>query len=289
MKNKIEYLIFITFSYLVKFLGLNNSRKAAIFLAALFFYIIPLRKEVVFKNLRIAFPELNENGIKNLGFQTYKSIAITLIEILYLPFITDEVLINSVKITNPELLISKHKDGKGLILLSAHFGNWEYLAASAALNIGIPFSVVVKDQSNKQVSDWMNKFRTRWNNKVVSLGISIRNIVVELTRKNVVAIVADQRGPIEGLRASFFNRPSAIYAGPAQLAIKLNSPMLYGLAVRQPDYSYKCTLVEIKTDDLTGSEEEKILQLCQKQFDHLESVIKKHPEQYFWMHNRWKY
>ena len=174
MKNRIEYIVFILFSFYFKILGLNLSRKFAIVLAFLFFYLIPIRKKVVFKNLKIAFPENDFYANKKLAFKIYLSFAITLVEILYLPYMKKQELVNAVTCTNPELIVEKYKDGKGVILLSSHFGNWEFVAISVAIQIQLPFSVIVKPLRNPLVYEWMNKARTNFGNEVVPLGISIR-------------------------------------------------------------------------------------------------------------------
>ena len=81
--------------------------------------------------------------------------------------------------------------------MSGHFGNWEYCAISAGVQLNKKFSVVVKPQRNPFVNDWLNRVRTKWTNDIVPLGISIRNIYSVLLNKGIIAMVADQRGPEE--------------------------------------------------------------------------------------------
>ena len=95
MKNRIEYILFVLFSLWFRLLGLNLSRNFATVLAFIFFYIIPLRKKVVFNNLKIAFPENDYQTNKKLACKIYLSFAITLVEILYSPFLKGEELINN--------------------------------------------------------------------------------------------------------------------------------------------------------------------------------------------------
>ncbi|HEY6625473.1 MAG TPA: lysophospholipid acyltransferase family protein [Ignavibacteriaceae bacterium] len=289
MKNRIEYILFILFSWCFRLLGLNLSRKFATVLAFVFFYLIPIRKKVVFNNLKIAFPENSSQTNKKLAFKIYLSFAITLVEILYLPYIKEEKLINEVMCSNPELIIEKFKEGKGLILLSSHFGNWEFGAISVAMQVHLPFSVIVKPLRNPLVYEWMNNFRTKFGNEVVPLGISIRKTYQTLKQKKVVAMVADQRGPREGVKVDFFGRKVSVYTGPAALALKTGAPLICGIAVRQKDYKYKMDLVEISQQNLPDGEEEKILEISQRYTSYLEKVIRENPEQWLWMHNRWKH
>jgi len=289
MKNRIEYILFILFSWCSRLFGLNLSRKFATVLALLFFYLIPIRKKVVFNNLKIAFPENDFQTNKKLAFKIYLSFAITLVEILYLPYINKQELVNSVECTNPELIVKKYKDGKGVILLSSHYGNWEFVAISVAIQIQLPFSVIVKPLRNPLVYEWMNKTRTKFGNEVVPLGISIRKTYQTLKEKKIVAMVADQRGPAEGVRVDFFEKKVSAYTGPAALALKTGVPLICGIPVRQKGYKYKVDLVEISQQNLPDGDEEKILEISQRYTSYLEKIIRDNPEQWLWMHNRWKY
>ncbi len=289
MKNILEYILFISFSYFFRLCGLNFSRRFSYPLALLFFYIIPIRKKVVFDNLHKAFPDKSSKEIRIIAFACYKNFVTSLIEILYMPSMTKDEIINILPVENPELIKNRFDEGKGVILLSAHFGNWEYIATSVSARINIPFHVVVKPQRNPYVNDWMNNVRTRWINKIIPLGSSIRQVYKEIKEKNLVALVADQRGPFEGIRVKFFNIDTAVYSGPAALAIKTGAPIIYGLTIRQPDYSYKIVLVEIDLSNLPENEEDKIIEISQRHTSFLEKYIRLYPDQWFWMHKRWKY
>jgi KDO2-lipid IV(A) lauroyltransferase len=289
MKNKIEYILFIGFSYLIRFFGLKLSRKFSWIIAFIFFYLIPIRKDITLSNLKKAFPDYSRPKVKRIAFGSYRSFLIALIEILHLPAMTRDAMRNAVLCPNASLIREKYSDNKGVILLSAHFGNWEYEAASTSLQAGLPYYVVVKPQRNPFVTNWLNNMRIKWDNKVVSLGISIRDIYKNLKEKNLVAMVADQRGPYEGIRVNFFGIKTAVYSGPAVLAIKTNAPIIYGIPVRQSDYSYKTILEEISTENLPENEEEKIIEISQRHTSYLEKFIRQYPEQWLWMHKRWKY
>jgi KDO2-lipid IV(A) lauroyltransferase len=255
----------------------------------MFYYIIPIRKQVTLKNLSLAFPDYSDNWIRKIAFGSYKSFSITLVEILFIRFMTRKQIEDAIYCENSELIRKHYERNNGLILLSGHFGNWEYIALSVSAKINVPFHVVVKPQRNPYVDRYLNRGRTRWINKIVELGVSIRKIYAELKAKNIVAMVADQRGPADGMRVNFFGQLSSIYPGPAQLAIKTKAPILYGLAIRQPDYSYSAQLIEISTENLPEDEDKKVQELSQRHMTYLESGIRKHPEQWLWMHNIWKY
>ncbi len=289
MQNLLEYIFFILFSYLVRIAGLNLSRRASVILAILFYYIIPLRKKTVIENLSNSFPEYSKKKIKKTAYNCYRSIAITIVELLAIPWLTRKEMEMMVESRNPQLIVERYKEGKGVILLSAHFGNWEYIALSVSLQISIPFYVVIKPQRNPYVTEWLEKARTRWINKVIESGVSVRQVYKELLNKNIVAMVADQRGPADSLKLDFLGRPASFFTGPAVLSLKTGAPLLYGIPVRQKDYSYKSIMFEISQDNLPEDEEGKVKEITRRHKEYLEGFIRENPEQWFWMHKRWKH
>jgi KDO2-lipid IV(A) lauroyltransferase len=289
MKNIFEYILFLSFSKFFQLLGLNLSRKFSFLIAALFYYIIPIRKKTVLENLHNAFPDYDEKKVKNIAFGSYKSFAIALAEILYMPAMSKEDIKKQVDCSNKELIKEKYEENNGVILLSAHFGNWEFMATSVAAQINIPVSVVIKPQRNPYVTNWMNKVRTRWNNEIVPLGISIKQTYQTLKDKKIVAMVADQRGPEESIKVNFFGSNLTVHTGPAALSLKTGAPVLYGISIRQNDYSYKSVMTEISKENLPESNEDKIKELSQRHMSYLEGYIRQYPEQWLWMHKRWKH
>lgn len=289
MKNRLEYILFVSFSLMFKLLGMKLSRKFSFIIAAIFYYLIPVRKKTVLDNLANAFPDYGNKKIKQIAFGNYRSFAITIAEILSMPWMSRSDIEMQVNCINKQIIFERFNEGKGLILLSAHFGNWEFVAASVAAQLAIPFTVVVKPQRNPLVTGWMNKARTMWNNKTVTPGISIRQIYKALIDKEIVAMVADQRGPEESIKVNFFGRSVSVHTGPAILAVKTGAPILYGICIRQKNYSYETEIYEIPVNDAGGTLEERVATISQHHMSYLESFIRKYPEQWLWMHKRWKH
>ncbi|MBM4175742.1 MAG: lysophospholipid acyltransferase family protein [Ignavibacteria bacterium] len=288
MQNKIEFFLFNLLSFLLTRFSLGVARKFATLLAAFFYFFIPLRKSVAIKNLRLVFPEYTEKKLNQILYCSYINFFIVLIEIFYMRVIEQEELKSMVKIKKPELIRESLRKDKGLLFLSAHFGNWEILAASTALTIGIPYSIIVKPLRNNLVDKFMNTMRCKWGNKVVRMGVSVKDIYRELLNKNVVALVADQRAAEGSLKIPFFGRETSVFFGPATLSVKTGAPILLGIAVRQNDFSYEVDLKEIKIED-NLSEDQKIESITKEYIRQLELIIRKNPEQWLWFHDRWKH
>jgi len=109
-------------------------------IAFFFYYILPIRKDVVFDNLKHAFPDFSEDRIKEIAYGSYKSFCLTLAEILYMPWLDEDQLKQIMICEKRDLIVKRFDEGNGVILLSAHLGNWEYLATSVAAQINKNFT-----------------------------------------------------------------------------------------------------------------------------------------------------
>lgn len=289
MKDRIEYFLFIALSFFLRIIGIRLSRKFAYLLSLFFYYLLPIRKKTVFENLDIAFPNLTIKEKKNLAFKSFNSFFISMVEILLLPYLSKETVTSLVELKNSELLLQKYKEGNGLIVLAAHFGNWEYNAVSIPLQINVPVHIVVKNLRNPFVNKWMNKARTNWGNKLIPLGVSIRTTFAVLKNKEILAMIADQRGPEESIKLDFFGKKTSVFTGPAILSLKTNAPLLYLIPIRRPDYSYFAEVYEVDRNNLPDDFDQQVVVLCQRMINYLEEIIKSYPEQWLWMHRRWKH
>ena len=283
-KNKIEFIVFKFFVNLVCFLGRRKSMKLAEFLGAFFYYIIPVRKEVVKKNLSIAFPELSKNEAEKLAKRNYVHILKTFFDTFLLSSVSKEEVTEILKIGNIRLLREEFEKGGGVVLLTGHFGNWELGAVGIGVAMNEEINVLTKPQRNPLVSKWMDNVRERFGNKVSNLGAGVRELFKTLRSGGMIGIVGDQRGPREGMRIKIFGKDTAVYSGFAALIAKSKAPVVIALAPREEDDSYSLEFIKMnyKPDD----DAEKI---AQKYMSILEEYIRNYPEQWFWMHNIWKY
>jgi Kdo2-lipid IVA lauroyltransferase/acyltransferase len=289
LKNKLEYFAFLSLAGLFRVLGVTRSRKFARMLGTFFFHVIPIRKETVIKNLTIAFPNKTEKEIIALTGECYKNFALTFSELLMQNNFTEEEYRTMLDFSEADETLKKYfESGKSFILLTGHFGNWE-LFSGISLFYGKRTYALAKEMRNSLVSGWVNKARERFGVKVVLLGSSIREVYKVLKENGIVITVADQRGPVEGVRVNFFNRQTAVYNGTAVLALRFNAPIILFFFVRQSNMNYKIVVKELDYSDLTGTDEEKIQIICQRYFSFLQSLIEQHPGQWFWMHKIWKY
>ncbi|MFA5512300.1 MAG: lysophospholipid acyltransferase family protein [Candidatus Kapaibacterium sp.] len=247
------------------------------------------RRNVTLRNLSESLPNLSPAEHNKICRNSYDNLGITLAELLAFPSMSEADFKNYVKITNTELVEEKIKSGKGIILLSGHFGNWELMAYVAGLILNLPITIIVKPQSNKLSDKYLNKFRTQGGNKIVPMSNAARTILQALKKNEAIALLVDQSADWQkDVFVDFFGRPAATYEAPAAIALKYGSPIITGFAHRLPDCTYLVELKELDYSDLDDSRES-IIELTRRHVKVLEDNIMMNPGLWSWQHKRWKH
>ena len=233
--------------------------------------------------------QVDDSRADAIALGAYRNLGITLVELTVLDKLSLEELHNYVKYENIELIHEAYNEGNGVILLSGHYGNWEYLAYTAGLFTQLPLTVVVKPQSNKFADKYLNRTRTSGGNKTVSMYNAARTIVKELNQGNIIALLTDQSASRNNdVTTEFFARKVPTYAAPSALSIKFNAPIIVGFANRMSDGSYYVKLSRIDPYEYQN-DSDGVEKLTQYHVDILENEIRKHPELWAWQHRRWKH
>lgn len=176
---------------------------------------------------------------------------------------------------------------KGVILASAHISNWEITAFAFPFFFGQNMNIIFRTQSDSKVNDKMNEYRSLSGNKMIGTGGELREIFKMLKANEIVAFMVDQSAhPKYSVYSNFFGIETATFAGTAKIALKLDTPVVFGYGIRQPDYSYKIFTDEVKFVPSGENDVEKFTQLIQKK---VEDVIREHPGQWLWFHKRFKH
>lgn len=288
LKNILEYLLFLLLSYLFRIIGAKLSRKFAPLFVFVFYSLIKLRVDVVRKNIKIAFPELTVEERENLVKKCYRSVSITIIEILRLPAINEKEAAKIFSIDKPEIILEEYNKGKGLIIVTGHFGNWEYGAMLTGFFLKKSINVLVQEQRNPFVSNWMNKQRSKFGNKLIPQGIAVKEIFIALKNGEIAGLAADQRAPEDGVKVKFFNTETEAYRGVAALSVRTGAPLVMAMLVRNNDFTYELKVAKVDDGNLPQDKEEKIIALTQAHISYLEKYIKLFPDHWLWMHDRWK-
>ena len=286
-KHRLEYALLKQLSWLAQWMSDKTVSRAGIILGVLAFDLFQLRRKVAMDNLAQAFPEKKPGEIKDIAGSLYRNLGKNLLEFLQFPKLSGEDIKSKVKFIGQEHLDQAIKGGKGALLISSHFGNWELCSSSIAA-YGYPLSVVVYEQHNPLADRMMNHIRRAKKLDVIFKPDAPRAILKALARNRFVAILIDQDAGQDGVFVDFMGRPAATAKGPAIFAIRTGAPLLAGVIVRQDDGGHICYIEPPIYADPANDKEQEILRLTALVTQAMERYVRKFPDHWYWVHRRWK-
>ncbi len=289
-KNKpiqyfIEYASLKSFIFFIHLFSINIAKKIGFALADFAFVFVPIRKKHIINVLTKSFPNKTHNEIISIAKDVYKQFVCTIIEIIFVSKMSKQDLIESVNFQNLYLIEQARKKGKGAIIMSAHFGNWEMLAISFGNRY--PLSVIVAKQQNPYFDKMINDIRSNRGYKTIYKEVAPIGVLKSLKRNEFVAILADQHAGKQGVITPFFFGNVSTPKGPAIFALRAKCPIYTGFCSRLPNGKYVVSFEEIQKPN-TGDEEKDIELIMTKYNEILQKKIEENPSFWFWFHRRWK-
>jgi KDO2-lipid IV(A) lauroyltransferase len=248
-----------------------------------------IRREVVLEQIAAALPEFSPERVREVAEASYASLGRTSVETALLPGLGPErVRALFSRADGWDVLEEARAEGRGVLVVTGHLGNWELGGAYVAAR-GIPIDAVARQQENPLFDRFLTETRERLGVQVVWDGDAARRTPRALRENRVVAMVVDQGAA--GLASTwvpFFGRPAKTPRGPAVFALRLGVPLVFGASVRQPDGRFALHLERVPYE-VTGDRERDVDHIVAAYTATLERWVRRHPEQYFWQHRRWKY
>jgi len=248
-----------------------------------------IRRKVVESNLRLAFPQADEAWIERTVRATYEHLGREAAAILRLSKLDPQAVIERTDVTEdwPKLQAALG-EGRGVLLVTGHYGNWEIAAAAVAAR-GVPIAAIVRRQGNRLVDERLDSLRRRLGVETIYQSEAPSRVPRVLRKGGIVGIVGDQDARRSGVFVPFFGRPASTHRGPALFALKLRAPVFACVARRLPGGAVRYVVAgqQIVTER-TGELETDVQTLTAALAARLEAEVKVAPEQYFWFHRRWK-
>ena len=246
-----------------------------------------IRRRVTLENLRIAFPHKSEAELKNTALKCYQHWGGMAAEFARMPAIGERYLAKYVELEGWEILEEVRSEGKGGLVISGHLGNWEILGAKAAHN-GCRVTFITKNQSNKLVDRMMDDFRLEQGIEIWKTHQAAKGIFKSLRKNSFVAVMIDQDARRDCVFTDFFGKEASTHRGAAVFHLKTEAPLILSTCVRVKGPYYRAKLEKVELDIPEGSIEDKIQYIMSRLTKLLEEKVKQYPEQYFWLHKRWK-
>ncbi len=258
-------------------------------LATLFIRILPIRRKVVDDNLRQAFPELTAAQRKAIAWQMWRHLLLMMVEIAHTPRKIHETNWKEHShIVNQELFVRTLLAGRPLVLISAHYGNFELGGYLMGL-FGFPTYTVARPLDNVYLDRFVNEFRGRTGQYILDKTGSSDEIQRVLARGGILTLLGDQHAGKKACWVDFFGRPASTHKAVALFSLGNNAPTMVSYARRMGKPLHYEVGPEAICDPLAADfQMGSIPLLAQWYTTHLENLIRRSPEQYWWLHKRWK-
>jgi KDO2-lipid IV(A) lauroyltransferase len=257
-------------------------------LGNLLYYLAVPQRRIVNRNLRFSLVDSSPQQIQCSGKQIFQHFGITILELLQMAYLSKQELVSKVRIEGLEILIEALKKQKGVVVVTAHLGNYELASQVVPCLLGLQMASVAKKMRNARLNRVIHNLRTRFGNKVIYKKGALPEMMQTLRQGAMVAILMDISRRFDGVEVNFFGRRATATPAAALLGLRCKSPIIPAFCRRNPEGKLIIQIeppVEIqRTRDLRSD-----LQFnTQLITDRIERAVRNYPEQWNWTLKRWK-
>jgi Kdo2-lipid IVA lauroyltransferase/acyltransferase len=277
MRDRVEYALAAFLVALLKALPLRLAYRAGYAVAKLLDLLLPKLRRVAARNLSMAFPELSAAERSRITDGVFRTVGRVLVAIARFPSI------DRISYEGLENYQAAKAQGRGVLIATAHFGNWELSAFAHAL-MTEPMNVMVRALDNPLVDRLVERRRTLSGNRLIFKKDAARSVLKALKNNEPVGILIDQNTtPSEGAFINFFGQQACAGTAFAKLAHHSQAPVIPGFALWN-DETQRYVIHFLPEVSMTGDAPADTRRIHAV----LESVIRKNPDQWMWIHRRWK-
>ena len=248
------------------------------------------RRKVVMENLQLAYGnEKSPAEIRQLARATFRNLAQTLMEMMWLRGrLTEERLAELTTLEGGDVVREALSRGRGLLIVTAHLGNWELAGHVLSREFG-PVHSVARPLKNKYVNRYLDHLRNECGQNIIERGGALKEIVKVLRQNGIVVLLIDQHARRDSLPVDFFGQQAWTVTAPAAFALRMGCPIVTGYSYRDPDGLHHHMVIDELIDlESTGDKDADVRQATQLLTGRIEAFVRKHPEQWLWVHRRWK-
>ncbi|MBI4608099.1 MAG: lysophospholipid acyltransferase family protein [Candidatus Rokubacteria bacterium] len=258
-------------------------------LGSLAYWTLAGRRALAGENLALAFGgERGSDELDRLCRGSFEHLGMTAVEVCASLFASPAAALSRVRVEGLHHLNAAMARGKGVLLLTAHLGNWELLAATHGLS-GHPLSIVVRPLDSSLLDRLVTRARERSGAGVIRKHRALREVLDALRRQRMVGILLDQNATRrEGVFVPFFGRPASTSKSLALLALRSGAPVLPVFIHREADGSHRVVIEPEVPPPRTGDHRHDIVAYTAAFTRCVEDAVRRWPEQWFWVHRRWR-
>lgn len=253
------------------------------------FWLDLWHRRLTLRNLALAFPGKTKEELKEIGKDVFRNLGRVLAEFSFIPKLNKENVHNYVVWEGEENFRQAYKKGRGIIFLTAHFGNWEWMAATFPLLVGLPCHVVMRPLDNKYLDQLVEALRTWTGNKTIPKRKAMGRMLRLLQNREIVGVLLDQNVDWhEGVFVNFFGHLACTNSGLALLAMRTGAAVLPAFNIRQKNGQYRVIIEPEISLIRTENKDADILQNTRVFTQIIEKYVRAYPDHWLWLHRRWK-
>lgn len=267
----------------------SKARQVSAFIARLLFFLRPKLRKTADFNLRLAFPGMTDTERNKIKANMVRNLGWMAAEFAGFSRLTKENVSQVVVLDGHENFLEGQRRGNGVLYLTGHIGAWELSSFAHAL-YGYPLRYMARPLDNKRLDALVNQYRCASGNQPIFKNESARVMLKTLKESGTIGILADQNTmPEEGVFVDFFGTPACTTTGIARVALHTGAAVVPGYAYWDESIGkYRLRFEPPVTLTRTGDTERDIFENTQKFAKVIENIIRKHPDQWVWLHGRWK-
>jgi len=249
------------------------------------YYLLPRDRKRAVAHLRAVYPEQGDNAAERIAHRTFVHLGKALLEEVS---VTPRRLRSLVTVQGLDNLQAAIAQGRGIVFVTGHIGNWELLGAAVSAVHSV--SVVAAPIEPKPLNDMIVRFRAALGVRTILRGQpGAAKELIRIFRENrVLGILIDQDTDVEGAFVDFMGRPAWTPTAAAQMAIKFGAPVLFGYIQRVDNGRHIATIEGPLELTRTGNDAKDIVVNTARFTKLIERAVLKNPEQWVWMHRRWR-
>lgn len=247
-------------------------------------------RRIAMTNLRQAMgPQVQESQIRDLARQAFQHFTTVLLEgVLLDRWMNPQKWKERVEFPGAEEMRRILARGKGLLLLGPHFGNWE--VASLTVNLaGFPNAIISRPLKNPYLVEYFRKMREAYGAKLIPRRGGFRELLPIFRQGGIASIMPDQNQRKRPIFVSWFGKLAATDRSPAFVALRLGVPVIAAAAIRQGrEFRFRIEMEVVEPPPSSGDRDEDERRFAEHLHRVIERMILRHPEQYFWLHDRYR-
>ncbi|HTZ48392.1 MAG TPA: lysophospholipid acyltransferase family protein [Verrucomicrobiae bacterium] len=289
MIERLQYAVAWTFVKMLGMLPRPVARRVSAACTWLLLLCMPKLRRIAEFNLRLAFPEWTEAKRQAVITQMTRNLGWMAVEFARLPKYSAKNIQDVVELDGHQNFLEGKNRGRGVLYLTGHIGAWELSSYAHAL-YGFPLHYMARPLDNKPLDELVNRYRGLSGNKPIYKNEAARLMLRVLKGDGTVGVLADQNTmPGEGVFVDFFGVPACTTTGIARVALHTDAAVVPGYAFWDEQLSkYRLRFEPAVELVRTGDTERDVLENTQRFAKVIEAIIRKYPEQWIWIHARWK-